>query len=504
MSSFNIDSLNIKITENSSQAYSGLNKLTESLSKLKSQSTGFKNLEKLAKSIQLITDTTSKLSGVGNLSAKVSPIIDSFSAINGMPSLRTTKLKRGVSVLAETIATLNTIPIPQTDSVTALVTALQPLETIGRTNLTGTLNSLQKLPSIVNSLSAVDTSSFKTVATSIVASLKPLELLGKTNLASVMNQLKRLPELSKSLSEMDLGLFSKQINQVATALKPLANEMEKVSRGFSALPSKIQRIITNNERLKTSNYKAQKSFGTLGSIISSKFGSFVVSFFSMSRIINSVSGWIAKSNAYIENLNLFEVAMGDAAEEAFEFAQAANEALGVDISEFIRFQGIFQSITSGFGALSETSNVISKNLTQLGYDLASFYNLEIEDAMLKLQSGLSGELEPLRRLGFALDQVTLQQKANELGIQKRLTAMTQSEKAELRYYTIMTQGKKAMNDMARTIMTPTNALRVLSQQFEQLQRALGNLFIPMLIKVVPYVQAVVRVLTELAQKLAVS
>lgn len=112
-------------------------------------------------------------------------------------------------------------------------------------------------------------------------------------------------------------------------------------------------------------------------------------------------------SAYVENLNLFTVAMGDAADEAYEYAYAVNDALGIDPSEWMRNQGIFKQISSGFGVVEEKANLMSKNLTQLGYDISSFYNISIEEAMQKLESGISGEIEPLRRLGYAIVQVIL-------------------------------------------------------------------------------------------------
>lgn len=97
----------------------------------------------------------------------------------------------------------------------------------------------------------------------------------------------------------------------------------------------------------------------------------------------------------MENLNLFTVTMGKAADEALRYAEVVKEAVGIDPSEWIRNQGMFKQITSGFGVVADKADLMSKNLTQLGYDISSFYNIDMEEAMLKLQSGISGEIEPL-------------------------------------------------------------------------------------------------------------
>lgn len=115
----------------------------------------------------------------------------------------------------------------------------------------------------------------------------------------------------------------------------------------------------------------------------------------LKKVSSILSDYYIKSNEYIEDINLFTVAMGDAADESFNFAQKVNNLMSIDISEWVRNQGVFKSIASGFGVVTEKANLMSKNLTQIAYDISSFYNIDIDKAMTKVQSGISGELEPL-------------------------------------------------------------------------------------------------------------
>lgn len=124
------------------------------------------------------------------------------------------------------------------------------------------------------------------------------------------------------------------------------------------------------------------------------------------------------------------------------------------------------------------------------------------NAMQKVQSGIAGELEPLRRLGYDLSVARLQEEALALGIEKKVSAMTQAEKSQLRYYAIMTQVTTAQGDMARTLNAPANQLRVLQAQVTQCARAIGNLFIPMLNAILPPGIAVVKVLRSLIVTIA--
>lgn len=292
------------------------------------------------------------------------------------------------------------------------------------------------------------------------------------------------------------------MNRVAAAIRPLSTEMEKVSAGFKAFPIRIQKLISSNAGLVDSNTTAGKSFSLLGNGATSSLAKIGIWSISLYQITSAVKSWITQSNDYIENMNLFSVAMGDAAQSAYRYAETVNRALGVDPSEWIRNQGVFKQITSGFGVTEANANQMSKVLTQLGYDISSFFNITTEDAMLKLQSGISGELEPLRRLGYALDQATLQQVAYNHGINESITAMTQAEKSYLRFIAIYEQSSNVMGDLSRTVQTPANAIRILSQQITQLKRSLGNLLLPILQQVIPWVQAFVVVITDAIQALA--
>lgn len=385
----------------------------------------------------------------------------------------------------------------------ALATALTNLKTAakGGAGLTTVSNQMQAL---ANAAKLINSSSLNTAKIKeMTGALNGLSSIQKSSgLSSTINALKKLPQISESLEKADLGKFAVQMNQVADAMRPLATEMQKVSSGFSAFPIRIQKIIQSNTGLAASNNKAAKSFGVLGTGISSaqaKFGIYSVVF---RQIARTASDWVKESNDYVENLNLFTVAMGDAAESALEYAEAVKEAVGIDPSEWIRNQGVFKQITGGFGVMEEKANLMSKNLTQLGYDISSFYNISIEEAMEKLQSGIAGEIEPLRRLGYAIDVATLQEVAYAHGIEQSVNTMNQAQKSQLRYLAIMEQSGNVMGDMARTVQTPANALRILNQQITQLTRALGNLLIPFLQQIIPYVQAFVEVITDAIQALA--
>lgn len=385
------------------------------------------------------------------------------------------------------------------ESLEKLAASLEKLKGIakGGANLTTVVNQLSKLSSAVNAIQDPSGKLGK-----LVTALNQLGGIQKSNLGSVLNQLRKIPEIISGLETADLEKFGKQIQQLVVYIKPLSAEMEKVSLGFSRLPANIQKAINANAKLTVSNSKLHKSYGVLGTGIKSWQAKLGVYALAARRVYETIGGWVAKSNEYVENVNLFTVSMGKYAEEAFAYGEKVQDAMGIDLSEWIRNQGVFKQIVTGFGVVEDKAYTMSRGLTQIGYDISSFFNISIEDSMQKVQSGIAGELEPLRRLGYALDVATLQEIAYKHGIEMKVNAMTQAQKSQLRYIAIMEQSGNVMGDMSRTLITPANAMRILQQQITQLTRALGNMFIPILIKIIPYVQAFVKVLTQAAQAVA--
>ena len=266
-------------------------------------------------------------------------------------------------------------------------------------------------------------------------------------LKTTLTQLNRIPKIMEALDSAGLEKFANQMKEVASAMKPLADEMDKIARGFDKFPAKIKSTISAIDKMSTTSKRSSNTFGLFNSSFA-KFGLFYLSF---DKVVDVLSDALNESNAYVENLNLFTVSMGEYAEEAKRYAETVQDALGIDFSEWIRNQAMFMRVGNGFGIVSDKAAIMSKNLTQLGYDLSSYYNVTVEEAMLKLQSGFSGEPEPLRRWGYAIEQATLQQIAYNNGITQSIDTMTQAQKAMLRYVAIMDQSKDAMGDLSRTI-----------------------------------------------------
>lgn len=386
-----------------------------------------------------------------------------------------------------------------------LATAIDRLGSAGNVKISPSIGrQIGSIADAANKLQGTDL----TKLTELAHSLSPLSTLTPAHLTSYVNQLDKLPNVINDLHAADLDRFIAEVQKLDTALRPFGETMQRISDGFSAFPSRIQRLIQSTERYNDTMRAANKvtsssRAGGLWGFLNSAHGKYLALAGAVSMVGNTLGGFVEKSAEYSENLNLFTVAMGKYAEEAYSYAESVQAALGIDMSEWMRNQGIFMQIATGFGVIEDKAYTMSQGLTQIAYDIASFYNISTEEAMQKVQSGISGELEPLRRLGYALDAATLQQVAYDNGIKQNINTMTQAQKSQLRYVAIMEQSTNAMGDMSRTIMSPANALRIVNMQLTQLERAMGNAILPLLMEILPYAQAAVMVLTDAINKLAV-
>lgn len=422
---------------------------------------------------------------------------DSVSAVSGIDALATSlgKLKSatsgglGLSSIAKNLSTIKT-SLSGFNNVSGLEKAVNALKGLNGVKVSSSIaNQIQNIGTALSTLNIGDGA---TKISELVSALKPLETLGKSSLSSTVSALNKLPE---AISKIDMKKLHGQVDALTRTFKPLAEEMQKIANGFNAFPSRIQKLIKENEKLSSSNDKTSTSYINLWAKMKMAYNAIKTG----ARLIGNA---ISKSMDYTENVNLFNVAMGEYAEEARAYAEEVGEVMGIDPGEWMRNQGTLMTLATGFGVASDRANTMSKNLTQLSYDLSSLFNMPFEETMQKVQSGLAGELEPLRRIGFDLSVARLQQEAYTLGINKKVSAMTQAEKAELRYYAIMTQVGVSHKDMARTLEAPANQLRVLKAQVSQAARAIGNIFIPVLQAVLPYCIAFFKVITLVANAIA--
>jgi hypothetical protein len=188
--------------------------------------------------------------------------------------------------------------------------------------------------------------------------------------------------------------------------------------------------------------------------------------------------------AAVESENLFNVSLGKMAGQARTWSNEMARALGVNSYETRRYLGLLDVMLQSFGFGEEKALGLSENLTKLAYDMSSFYDIPFEEAFEKIRSGLVGQVRPLRQLGIDVSDATIKAYAYKNGIAEQGKEMTTQEKVLARYGVIMQSTTKAQGDMARTITSPANQMRVLTERAKDLGITFGILVLPTLSRVV--------------------
>ena len=367
-------------------------------------------------------------------------------------------------------------------------------------------DATSSIDTFINTLKSIETnvSSMKFNTSNldnISQKFEPLKNIGKnTNLENVTSQLESIPDLNEKLDDKVIEQFTNKIEQLNKVLEPLSTNLLRVGNALTNLPNNLNKVSSSVDKATSKTKKIDTLQNRLLNLANGvKFTALIAG---LRQLANLIGKAVAQSTSYTETLNLFYVSMGEYSDRAKDFVDQFSSVLGVDPANVMRYIGDFNSLAESFGIAGEEAYIMSKNLTQLAYDISSFRNISIEDAMQKIRSGFVGEIEPMRAIGVALDEATLQETAYALGINKRISEMTRAQKTELLYYQMMQRTQYMQGDMARTLIQPANAIRVMKEQFTLLARAIGNIFIPIIMELIPYVMVLTKWLTTAAQAVA--
>ena len=229
---------------------------------------------------------------------------------------------------------------------------------------------------------------------------------------------------------------------------------------------------------------------------------------SVKKLTNEMYSLVKEATDASEQLNLFNVvfknfekegktAFSNVGLEATKFQNKLNETFGTNIADTRKYQALFQSMGTSAGISDEVANKMSENMTKLTYDLASLYNKEASDVAEALRAGVyAGQTKPLRSYGIDVTTTSLQPIADQLGLNEAVKNLSNAEREMLRYIATLQQAKVAMGDMANTIESPANQLKVLKQQVAETRIALGNMFVSAFAKILPYANAIIMVVKE--------
>lgn len=456
MADVDITSLSVEISAESQGAELSIDKLTTAISKLRTKGSIGKvcsSLDTLTKSISALKSASSGMDGL----SRINDFMDRISNVNMSESAK------GIRSVASALTRISSVD----------------LKGIDLSGLKGKMNSLQNG---LSPLSKVDASGLRSVS-------------------SALNSIAKIPDFSSKLNSKTLDDFATSCKKITDALDPLASKIETVGNSFAKLPTNIQKVIAATDGATKSSSKSAKSYLSLSNQLNGFIRS-AAKLVSLKAIATYLGNAAEKFNSYYEAANLFGVSMKGLTGEANTFINKMETLLGIDPTEAMNNMATIQSLTTSFGLASDKAYVLSKNLTQLGYDLASLKNIPVAESFTKIQAAISGELEPIRRLGVDISNARLQQELLNLGYSQSVSTLSQADKAVLRYIAIMKQTTDAQGDFARTLSSPANMIRILQAQLNSLARAVGSLLYPALKSILPPLIAAVELVKELVTGIA--
>ena len=461
---------------------------------------------------------------IDRLVTKLDRLQTSLSKVNGS---QLTGLANGVDRLGKSMQVMNTI---KTADFTRLATNLTKLGSINVSALNSSASSLSHLSRAFNTLGTVSQNT-----QSVVNMANALSSLGG---ARVQRAITNIPLLATAMNNLMVTLsrsprVSNNVIQLTNALANLASQGARVGTASNSIEKGLNR--TNR-----STTKASKSFGGLASAI----GRFYATYFLVIRGIKGLYKSIESTADYLEAFNYFNVALGKIGSDwshqfeqyGYENAEAYAESfstrlqtelkslsgiqisidadgkglltesglknLGLNIQEITQYASQLASVTNSVGQVGEVSLAAANSLTKLGADLSSLFNLDYSSVMQNLQSGLIGQSRALYKYGIDITNATLQTKAYELGLSKSVSEMTQAEKMQLRMLVILQDSKVAWGDLANTINSPSNMIRQFKNNLKEVGMVLGQLFIPLMQKVMPVINGVTIALKRLLVSIA--
>lgn len=459
MADVDITSLSVEISAESQGAELNIDKLATAISNLRTKGNVAKvysSLDKLSASISALKSASTGLDGLSKIT----------SFMNGLANVDLTQSAKGIRSVANALNKISSV-------------------NLGNMDFSGLGSKMNSLKNGLSPISSISDSSIKSLR----------------GVSSAINSIAKIPSITKKLDSKTLDDFAEVCKKVASAISPLASKLDKVGRSFSSLPSKIKSAINSTTRFSSANWKASTSLSSLASQLET-IKKRAAQLVSLKAIATYLANAVAKFNDFYEATDLFNNAMGELSGQATELINKMESLLGIDPTEAMTNIATIQSLATSFGLASDKAYILSKNLTQLAYDESSYWNKDTATTFTAIASAISGELEPIRRLGVDLSQARLQQELLALGFNKQVSSLSQADKAVLRYIAIMKQTTNIQGNLAQTISSPANMVRILKSEISQLAKAVGQLLYPAFKAILPVLIAAVDLIKEFVVSLA--
>lgn len=373
-----------------------------------------------------------------------------------------------------------------------LANSIEKLKGVG--SVASLSNSLKKLPEALNGLGKLNFTKLGPQIQAVVEAVAPLSAIKAGGLGTMVNALKKLGDVTKSLDDETIEAFAKKVALLNEKLGPLSEKMTSIKAGFSAINSGARKAASGVKELDKGIDTTALNMTSFIEIIRTVAEAIVGLVQKFTKFVSAAIEWDGVAAR-------FGRGFGEQAGDVYSWIQRLNEEMGINIQQFMKYSSIYANMLQGFGVNSEDSYKMALGYTELTYDIWAGYNdiyNTFDDASEAVKSAIAGEVEPIRRAGFTIVESTLEQTAANHGLEISLYNATEAQKSYLRYLTLVDQAhaQSLVGTYAKELSTAEGLMRTFAQQLKSLAQAFGSLLLPVLVKVMPYLQAFVELLTE--------
>lgn len=460
------------------------------------------------------------------------------------------KAKNALDKLASSLTNFQRSLSIDTSKLTSISNSIQSIANAASSMNASGIKNISTLTNSINRMGKIDTSGLSRISSALKtfsADMAGTKVDGVGDIASIASSISRLGGVASGRAITNIPLLAKNLKQLFTTLSTVPNVSENIIRMTNALAGLASTGAASGRaanslgrNLNTYTASAKKATKSTFSLAAA-FGKFYATYFLVIRGIKSLWKSIEGTTDYIEAFNYYTVAFNKVGKEwgkdfekfgydnaedyAQSFGNRVNELLGkmsglkvdvdgglisesgmknlgLNLQEITQYASQLASITNSLGQTGEVTTAISKSMTMLAGDISSLFNVDFSTVATNLQSGLIGQSRALYKYGIDITNATLQTYAYKYGIEKAVSEMSQAEKQQLRLLAILDQSKVSWGDLANTINSPSNMIRQFTNNVKEAGMVLGQLFIPVLQKVLPVINGVVIAIKRLLVSVA--
>ena len=379
-----------------------------------------------------------------------------------------------------------------------LAGALGELRTNG--NIGTAVKNLNSLKTALAGISSANLDRLGSQVAKITAATDMLGNIKTGGLGTLVNSLGRLSKVTDSLSDDAISKFADRVKKLNDALTPLSQKMTTLQGGFRGLNSAMRSASSGASSVGRGINAATLNFHTFTQSVMTAVKALMAVVRAMAGVIDEAIQWDGISARFSRGFGAY-------AQETYAWVSRLNEELGINTQQFMQHSSVYATMLTGFGVAQDDAAKMALGYTELTYDIWAGYNdiyRTHEEAANAVRSAIAGEVEPIRKAGFTIVESTLEQTAANYGLEGSIEKMSEAQKSYLRYLTLVDQAhaQNLVGTYAREMNTAEGMMRTFTQQTKSLAQAFGSLFLPALVKVMPYVQAFVELLTDAVRAVA--